>query len=396
MLTYQWLRKTRNTGGGKERINRDIMKRNTGSDSRKICIFGGASLYRLPLYNMMADTLDCDFYITRFGDGRDKTIKAYDYADLKSFREEVVLKPIGGNFNWNTSIWRLFRMSYKYYVVAGAWDLSSWFLILLCSLTRKRVISWSHGIYGREVGLRLWIKKTFFKLCHKCLVYNERSRELMIAQGVCPDDVVSVHNSLDYAAQLPLRGRNSEIFHKHFGNSLPVLFFIGRLIEGKQLDMLIDVTDILRRRDIEVNTVIIGDGPAKTALQDKTEMLKLKDNVWFYGPCYNEEEKSELIASADICITPGAIGLTCIDSMMFGTPVITKDDLNNQGPEYAAIHEGRTGSFFKANDLNDLADAIEAWLNDHQDREQTRFNCYQEIDNYWTPEYEVEQIKKVF
>ena len=131
----------------------------------KICIFGGASLYRLPLYNLMAETFDCDFYITRFGDGRDKTIKAYDYADLKNFKGETFLKPIGGNFNWNTSIFKLFKMPYKYYVVAGAWDLSSWFLILLCAFTNKKVFSWSHGIYGRETGFRLWIKKLFFKLC---------------------------------------------------------------------------------------------------------------------------------------------------------------------------------------------------------------------------------------
>ncbi len=363
---------------------------------KRICIFGGASLYRLPLYNLMAETFDCDFYITRFSDGRDKTIKAYEYTDLKNFKGEVILKSLFGNFNWCTSIWSLFKKPYEYYVVAGAWDLSSWYLLFLCLFTKKKVFSWSHGLYGRETGLRLWIKKCFFKLCYKCIVYNERSRDLMISHGIKPENVVCVHNSLDYASQVCLRGALSDIYISHFGNEHPVLFFIGRLIEDKKLDGLIKVACVLRRRGIYVNIVLIGDGPAKDNLKKITAENEISDNVWFYGPCYNEKEKSVLIANADICVTPGAIGLTCIDSMMYGTPVITKDDLNFQGPEYAAIKEGKTGAFFKSNDINDLADKIEAWLNIGLDRDEIRHNCYKEIDNYWTPQYEVEQFKKVF
>lgn len=372
------------------------MENNKISEKGKICIFGGASLYRLPLYNLMAETFDCDFYITRFGDGRDKTIKAYDYADLKNFKGETFLKPIGGNFNWNTSIFKLFRIPYKYYVVAGAWDLSSWFLILLCAFTNKKVFSWSHGIYGRESGFRLWIKKLFFKLCSKNIVYNERSRDLMIKNGVKPENVISVHNSLDYEAQLKFRGSFSDIYKQHFKNDNPILFFIGRLIDDKKLDLLLDAASILNEKGCPVNVVLIGDGPAKQALSEQVARLGINDSVWFYGPCYNEKEKSELISNADLCVTPGAIGLTSIDSMMYGTPVITKDDLNYQGPEYAAIHEGVTGTFFKAGDVNDLADQIRLWFGKAISREIIRENCYQEIDNFWTPQYEVEQFKKVF
>lgn len=362
----------------------------------KICIFGGASLYRLPLYNLMANTFDCDFYITRFGDGRDSGIKSYNYADLKNFKGETVLKPIGGNFNWNTSIFKLFRMPYRFYLVAGAWDLSSWVLIALCAFTHKKVFSWSHGMYGRETGMRLWVKKLFFRLCDKNIVYNERSRELMIKNGVKPDNVVSVHNSLDYDAQLQFRNNFSDIYKKHFGNNHPVLFFIGRLIEDKKLDQLLDAAGLLEEKGCPVNVVLIGDGPTKQSLIKRVEKLGICESVWFYGPCYNEREKSELIGNADLCVSPGAIGLTCMDSMMFGTPVITNDDLNNQGPEHAAIHDGITGTFFKVDDINDLAQKINEWISNSNSREQMRENCYNEIDNRWTPQYEVEQFKYVF
>lgn len=365
-------------------------------ENRKICVFGGASLYRLPLYNLMAETLDCDFYITKFGDGRDRTIKSYNYSDLNNFKGENILKPLVAGFNWNTSIFKLFRMPYHYYVVAGAWDLSSWVLIFLCAFTKKKVYSWSHGMYGRETGIRLWLKRLFFKLCDKNIVYNERSRNLMIDGGINPDNVISVHNSLDYNVQLQYRNSFSDIYRKHFNNSNPVLFFIGRLIEDKQLNLLIEVAFLLKKKGKPVNVVLIGDGPSKHFLVEQAEELGVRESVWLYGPCYDEREKSELISNADLCVTPGAIGLTCMDSMMYGTPVITNDDFNHQGPEHAAIQDGVTGTFFKAGDVNDLACQIEAWLSNTNSRDQIRENCYKEIDNFWTPQYEVEQLGKIF
>lgn len=362
----------------------------------KICIFGGASLYRLPLYNLMADTFDCDFYITRFSDGRDKSIKSYNYTSLKNFKGETVLKSVLGKLNWNSSVFKLFRMPYRYYVVAGAWDLSSWLLILLCTFTKKRVYSWSHGLYGRETGMRLWLKSLFFKLCDKNIVYNERSRELMIKRGIRPENVVSVHNSVDYEEQLQFRDTFSDIYKAHFQNELPVIFFIGRLVEDKKLDQLLDATCILAKNGSPINIVLIGDGPSKQSLIERVEYLGIQEYVWFYGACYDEHEKSELISNADLCVTPGAIGLTCMDSMMFGTPVITNDDFNNQGPEHAAIREGVTGDFFKVDDVKDLVEHISKWLSTSKSRKLIRENCYQEIDNYWTPQYEVEQLKKVF
>lgn len=341
----------------------------------------------------MAKEFDCDFYITRFSDGRDKNIEAYDYTKLKNFKGEVLLKHLFWKFNWNTAINRLFSLPYDIYIVGGPWDLSSWWLLFLSMFSRKVVYSWSHGMYGRESGIRFLIKRLFFKWCKKCIVYNERSRDLMIEAGVKPDRVFYVHNSLDHDSQLLFRDNFSDIYNVHFCNNNPTLFFIGRLIENKQLDMIITAMSILKGQGMSINFVFIGDGPQKTRLQESTHNLGLQDFVWFFGACYDEKTKSELITNADLCVTPGSIGLTCIDSMTYGTPVITKDDLNHQGPEYAAIKQGETGLFFAAGDVNDLAEKIKQWLSNGKDRQVIRQACYNEIDSYWTPQYEIDQFK---
>jgi glycosyltransferase involved in cell wall biosynthesis len=49
---------------------------------------------------------------------------------------------------------------------------------------------------------------------------------------------------------------------------------------------------------------------------------KLDDFIVFYGESYNERELAPLIALADVCVSPGNVGLTAIHALTYGTPVI--------------------------------------------------------------------------
>ena len=56
------------------------------------------------------------------------------------------------------------------------------------------------------------------------------------------------------------------------------------------------------------------------------ENLNLQDQIWFYGACYDESKLGELIFNADLCVSPGNVGLTAVHSMGYGTPVITHNN----------------------------------------------------------------------
>lgn len=77
--------------------------------------------------------------------------------------------------------------------------------------------------------------------------------------------------------------------------------------------------------------------------------------------------------------------LECFDEMF----------LENQGPKFESIKPGLTGDFFNAGCVNDLSHKIKSWLLCQKDRNIIRENCYYEIDNYWTPDFKVNVIKKV-
>ena len=64
-------------------------------------------------------------------------------------------------------------------------------------------------------------------------------------------------------------------------------------------------------------------------------------------------------------------------------------------PEFEAIEDGKTGTFFEEDNVESLAENIQAWLTNGLDREQIRKNCYDVIDNKYNPHRQVEMIRKV-
>ena len=98
--------------------------------------------------------------------------------------------------------------------------------------------------------------------------------------------------------------------------------------------------------------MFIGDGPIASLLRKKAE--KMMEQVTFLGAVYDEELIASLLWNADLCISPGNVGLTALHSMAYGTPVATHNDFAEQMPEYEAIIEGRTGFFFDRNSVDDL------------------------------------------
>lgn len=363
----------------------------------KCCIFGGGSLYRLPVYNLMAETIDCDFYIGV--EKNDAGIKAYDYSKLKNFKGEILHKK-WGNFFWQKGGMKTWWMPYEYYFVGGAYCITSWLMILLSSFSRKKVVSWSHGMYGRETGLRKWIKTVFFKSCHQCLVYNQRGKDLMVECGINPNKIYVVYNSLDTDHDLAIREKlkKTDLYKNLFKGNNPNMVFVGRVTQEKRLDLALHAIRILKDQNKPVNFLVVGKDVDGVKLADKANELEISDLVYLYGPCYEEEKIGEMFYNADVCVSPGNVGLTAISSLSFGCPVITHDNFSYQGPEFEAVQPGVTGDFFRQGDAFNLAEIIEKWTysKNPEERDGIISNAFKEVDEKWNIYSEVKVFKKLY
>lgn len=364
---------------------------------KKLCLFFNiAPHYREAIYHQIDKEYNCDWY---FGDNR---------TDIKTMNYQLL-----NNVHWlKTYQWRnaiiyqkgllrlLFDKNYSTYLVIGEpRNISIWLLLIFKRLLypNKRIYTWSHGNSGKRKGISQHILNIFSKLSNGIFLYSNYAKNIMVNRGVNPDKLFVIHNSLDYDKQITIRNKlkPSSIYTQHYDNNNKNIIFIGRLTKIKRLDILLYAIKHLKDKNININLTLVGDGVSRGELLEIVNKLEINKQVWFYGECYNEEENGQLIYNADVCVSPGNVGLTSIHSLTYGTPVITNDNFAYQMPEFEAIIDGVTGAFYHYDDYVSLSDAIEKWLyHENYDREYIRNKCYEEIDMQWTPYYQMEIIRK--
>ncbi|MFI3314811.1 MAG: glycosyltransferase [Rikenellaceae bacterium] len=375
--------------------------KNTPEGSNKICVLlNGAPLYRENIYVRMSNDLNCDFYV---GSPVPKDgIKQMNLSLLKNMKgylkNHLFTKK---DLCFQTNLWdKILSKNYKLYVMVGDVRYFSNYLawLYLKLHPRKRLILWGHGYYGKERGLRYLITRYMMWVSSVYMVYGEYARNLLIGKGIAPHKVCVIYNSLDYDTQIEVRKmlKQTDVYKSHFENDNKNLIFIGRLTQVKRLDMILFSMKMLKKDGINLNLTLVGDGVMCDSLVSMAKELNLFENIWFYGSCHDETTISELLYNADLCVSPGNVGLTAMHSLMYGCPVITHDDFKWQMPEFEAIREGVTGTYFERDNTISLTTNIANWITTKIDRDNTREECYKEIDSKWNPSIQIEIMRHLF
>jgi glycosyltransferase involved in cell wall biosynthesis len=365
----------------------------------KYClIYNFSQHYREAIFKKMDLELNCEFY---FGDKLDwaPDIKSMDLEKLKGFKSILKNRKIFKYFIWQDGAFKLVFKNYDYYILYGdAFYLSNWFIMIFARLLGKKTYLWTHGLYKDLKWKNKVINYPFYNLSTKVLLYGDYSRNKMIKLGFNKEKLLCIYNSLDYEKQIEVRNKlfPSKLYENYFKNSNPVIIYIGRIQKVKKINLILEAISNLKKEGIEVNLVLVGKDNESLNLMTIAENLKINDNIWMYGPSYDEGKIGELIYNADLCVSPGNIGLTAMHSLTYGTPAITHGNFLNQGPEFEAIKPNLTGDFFIEDSVSNLAKSIQKWINlDLIKRNLIRNNCYKVIDEFYNPNYQIKIFKSL-
>lgn len=360
-------------------------------------IYTYPSHYRTSIYKLIDQEFNADFVTSDIH----SSVKRMDLTLLRHNVRVFHCVKMNRRLFYIKGLSSLIRDDYDTYIVTGEpLNISVWLLLIRKFFFHrdKHIYLWGHGALGKEGSVKRFLNRLFYGMADGGLIYNERSTKLMIDRGTPANKLHTIYNSLNYNAQIDIRKslKPSHVYVDHFGNNYKNLIFIGRITTVKRLDLLIKAVGLLRTRGEKFNLTFVGDGVDRMRLEQLAEKLGIKEQIWFYGESYDELNNAELIYNADLCVSPGNIGLTAIHVLMFGCPAITNDDFDHQMPEFEAIHDGETGAFFHLNDSMSLADSISSWLKQHaSDREKVRQACYKEIDSKWNPYNQIKILKTI-
>ncbi len=214
-------------------------------------------------------------------------------------------------------------------------------------------------------------------------LYNQVDRTLVPTQPILRE---LAEHSIERLTYLP-NGVDTSLFHpskrsiewrKKFGNGeKPILLFVSRLVWEKDLRVLADAYNYLRKKRNDFEMVIVGDGHARA------EFESMMPGAHFLGYQFGEA-LAQSFASSDIFVFPSTtetFGLVTLEAMASGlAPVAAK-----AGGAVELIEENYCGLFAKPFDGTDLANKIELLLDHPVILEAFRHNAYVRAQSYsWT------------
>ena len=298
---------------------------------------------------------------------------------------------------WSTGLIKLaLDDSYDAIVYWGdAYQISIWISAIIAKLMKKKIVFWTHGLYGNENLFKYFLRKTFYNLADGLLLYGNHAKKLLEPTVKNNVKMYVINNSLDYEIQnkiyTNLTTEDLQKLKKQlFAIEDKVICFIGRLKAKKNISLLIKSLNIIKNKySKSVKLLLIGDGPEREKLVHLAKHFKLESDVVFFGSCYDEQKNISFLAMSDVVVSPGEVGLTAMHSLISGTPVITHNDFSFQMPEVEAIRNGVNGFFFEKDNETDLADKIIECFKFLESGKISSDSCRSVILTKYTPSYQL-------
>jgi glycosyltransferase involved in cell wall biosynthesis len=145
------------------------------------------------------------------------------------------------------------------------------------------------------------------------------------------------------------------------------IVFLSHLVRRQGGDVLIDAVAELRNRGADVVADVVGTGPEKEDLQERTRALALDDAVRFHGFVADHRDVERVLASASVAVAPYRPGEGTFTPyadpgklkayLAAGLPIVLTDV-----PPNAGELERDAGAEIVPFDPEALADAIERLL----------------------------------
>lgn len=137
---------------------------------------------------------------------------------------------------------------------------------------------------------------------------------------------------------------------------------VGRLFDGKGVDVALKAVALARKSQTDVRINIVGDGPERSELEALVEALGLEDSVVFHGMC-DPERVADILSNSHVLVQPSrksrtgwieGFGVSITEAMASGLPVIA----TRSGGIPDQVRDGKDGFLVEIDDDVGISDAI--------------------------------------
>ena len=275
---------------------------------------------------------------------------------------------------------RLLRCDFDVLCADSIPFLQVFILRLVTMLKGKRLVVTWHEVWGRSywrqylgiIGIMAWLIEVIaMRMPDHILAASPQTAERLRASlGERREISLAIHGiDLDKVNSISPASELTDIA------------VVGRLMEHKRVDMLLDAVALLHADGLPVTCRVIGDGPERYALHQKAAVLGIADVVDFRHGVSDQEDVYALLKAARVCVFPSAregFGVAVVEALACGVPVVTTSAPDNLARHIAARSERGTICHPSA---SAVADAIKGVL------KEAEANNGPSIPESWLREY---------
>lgn len=213
----------------------------------------------------------------------------------------------------------------------------------------------NHGIY---TGLQRYINDLEWLSCYEAwrvIVCSEyMNREIQYLFQVPRDKIDIVENGVnpaEFAANPPAHFRDN---YAH--PSEKVVFFVGRLVQEKGVQVLLDAIPEILVHQPQTKFIIAGKGPKEGELKHQAHAMGIADRCYFTG-FISDDVRNNLYQVCDLAVFPSLyepFGIVALEAMAARVPVL----VTNVGGLGEIIEDGVDGFCVHPGSPHELAQGI--------------------------------------
>jgi glycosyltransferase involved in cell wall biosynthesis len=340
----------------------------------------------------------------------DKLAESFDFLLLhgdKDSEVKLAVRPYSRIINsWNYSkhqthflfntFMPLFRFRPKAVIHESSVGILTLLPMYLCAkLMGTKFILYGHG-YNRFTGFNPdkswidWYRVFLMKIADATIVYTHTDKRRM-AQFIPENKLFVAQNTLNTEPAAVIRAGLDKIGkdavkQKQGFFHLFNLIYIGRIVEEKQPEKLLDVFEILNKKmPHQIGIHFVGGGETDF-LEKRIKENKWEEAVTFHGWVHDGQTSGELLYASDLMIMPGNVGLAVNHAFMFDCPVVTFLQTDMSPPEIEYIVDNETGFKIPNFSVGQMAQTIENYLKNKELQESMQRSIRHKMGVELTPD----------
>ncbi len=190
----------------------------------------------------------------------------------------------------------------------------------------------------------------------RVIAVDQATAELLTSQGLSEQKIVIIPPGIDTARfRAPSTQQTSVKLGGPSGRPIRLLT-VAYLVRRKGIDLILRAVAEVVRQHPNLTLQIIGDGPQRASLEQRTAQLGLAGSVEFAGHIPNAELPARYReADAFVCMSQAeGFATVCLEAMASGLPILSA----RVGGFNDAVRDGQTGYLVDQGDYRALAKRI--------------------------------------